>query len=240
MKIKINAIVLNDFKFGEFHKIFYFLTEEYGLIKAVAHGAQKPLSKFRSSLELFNKVELILYLSKNNNLHSIKESTLIISRLNLRENNNFLFFNYFIIELINELFKNSSANKKVYELIDNYLNNINEKNYFSIYFAIIIKTLYLSGFISDLLTCSECMSKPEKYFISDIPGFIFCENCKKNEIKRELNKGTIFILNKILISEIEEIKRIKILKSQKKEIYFIINTLLKGITGKKFKIEIII
>lgn len=60
-----SAVVLRQHKLGEADYILTLLTRENGLVRAVAKGVRRPLSRFGARLELFAHVDLQLHPGRN-------------------------------------------------------------------------------------------------------------------------------------------------------------------------------
>lgn len=64
-RIEDVAVVLRAYPLGEADRIFSLLTEEHGLVRAVAKGVRRPSSRFGSRLQPLNHVQLLLYQGRN-------------------------------------------------------------------------------------------------------------------------------------------------------------------------------
>lgn len=237
MKLKTKALVLGGFPFGESHKVISFLTPYKGILKGVAHGVRKPTSKFGSSMEIFNELEIILHLSKKNDLHSIKEHSVIKSRHEIRENKNILGYLFYLSEFIKEFFRYTNESEYLYKLINIFLENTNEKDAYLLFRALLLKIIKESGFLGNLNQCSDCGNINDELYISKLEGFFFCSKCRKNNFSKQISKGVLKLLQ-ILDTENDQIlKRLKSTEAQKKEMDNIFNVLTNSILGKTLKSE---
>lgn len=57
--------MLRSYQLGEADRILSLLTEEHGLIRAVAKGVRRPTSRFGSRLQPLNQVNVMLYQGRN-------------------------------------------------------------------------------------------------------------------------------------------------------------------------------
>lgn len=64
-RIEDVAVVLRAYPLGEADRILNLLTEEHGLVRAVAKGVRKPSSRFGSRLQPLNQVQVLLYQGRN-------------------------------------------------------------------------------------------------------------------------------------------------------------------------------
>ena len=83
---KTRAIPLSSIQQGESNKVISILTEKYGKIHALAHGARKISSQFGSSLEPGTLSGMLLYSSRKSDLFTIKEASVIDSHKNIKTN----------------------------------------------------------------------------------------------------------------------------------------------------------
>jgi len=59
------AVVLRAYPLGEADRILSLLTEEHGLVRAVAKGVRKPSSRFGSRLQPLNQVQVVMYVGRS-------------------------------------------------------------------------------------------------------------------------------------------------------------------------------
>ena len=64
-RIEDVAVVLRSYPLGEADRILSLLTQDHGLIRAVANGVRKPSSRFGSRLQPLNQVQVMLYQGRN-------------------------------------------------------------------------------------------------------------------------------------------------------------------------------
>lgn len=64
-RIEDVAVVLRSYPLGEADRILTLLTQDHGLIRAVAKGVRKPSSRFGSRLQPLNLVQVMLYQGRN-------------------------------------------------------------------------------------------------------------------------------------------------------------------------------
>ena len=64
-RIEDAAVVLRAYPLGEADRILSLLTEDHGLVRAVAKGVRKPTSRFASRLQPLNQVQVLLYQGRN-------------------------------------------------------------------------------------------------------------------------------------------------------------------------------
>jgi len=123
---KTEGIILKRKNFGEADKILTIFTKHYGKIKAIAKGIRKITSKKAGTLELFNHCKLVLV--KGKDLDIITESQVINNFSSWRGNLNKVGIAWYFCELVDKLTAEEQVNKDIFEILKNYLENIDQKN----------------------------------------------------------------------------------------------------------------
>jgi len=59
------AVVIRSYDFGEADRVIVLLTQNHGLVRAVAKGVRRAKSRFGSRLQLFVNLDVQLYVGKN-------------------------------------------------------------------------------------------------------------------------------------------------------------------------------
>lgn len=77
------AIVLRSYKLAEAHKIVLFLTHHEGLIRGVAHGAQRLKSRFGAALEPYTLISLNFFAKEGRELVTVKTADILESHFDL-------------------------------------------------------------------------------------------------------------------------------------------------------------
>ena len=73
------SLVLKSYNLAEADRIVVFFTREHGIVRGVAKGAKRLMSKFGSTLELFSTVHLTYFQKDDRELVSIQEVELVRS-----------------------------------------------------------------------------------------------------------------------------------------------------------------
>ena len=75
------AIVLRQYSLADSDRIILLVTREYGKIRAVAQGAQKPKNRLSGRLEPLNHVQIEVYVREGRDLGQIRQAELMHSYL---------------------------------------------------------------------------------------------------------------------------------------------------------------
>ena len=183
-QIKSYAIILRGSRFSEIHKNISFLTPDFSVIRAFAHGALKIGSRFGGRTELYSLVNLELYYSPTKEVYSIREIEVINYFSGIREDS----LRYFAISMWAELILKTEAwgeSKKVFNLLVNalfYLNGANSNQISLLNLQFLLRYLAFGGFFPDFTTCNSCEKKFRQEmtsFLDIIEGVSYCSDCMK-------------------------------------------------------------
>jgi DNA repair protein RecO (recombination protein O) len=110
------ALTLRTYPYSESHKIAVFLTRNFGKVRGVAHGAQKPKGRFTGSLEPLTHVRLTYSRKEHRDLAVIKNCEIVEAfpayQVNWEAN---LHFSYFA-ELLVEFSKEEESSELLFRL----------------------------------------------------------------------------------------------------------------------------
>ena len=159
--VKTGAIVLRTHKLAEADKIVVCLTEKAGLVRGVARGARKLLSKFGAALEPYTLVNLTFYEKEGRELVTIKESEILRSSfLVAREPEAFETLEY-LAQLVEEFAPPRQIDERLFRMVrvcvEAAAKSPERAEAVARYFELWI--LKLSGFLPDILSCVDCRKK---------------------------------------------------------------------------------
>jgi len=100
------ALTLRTYPYSESHKIVVFLTRNFGKVRGVAHGAQKPKSRFTGSLEPLTHVRITFSRKEHRELAVIKSCEIVEAfpayQSNWEVNLHFSYFAELLVEFSKE------------------------------------------------------------------------------------------------------------------------------------------
>ena len=206
------AFILGSSPINEQDKFIYLLSQEKGLLKAIAPGSLKVKNRFGSLFELFTKGEFFYYCKEDKEIITISKGEIIKSYFNIVSNPENIFYFYLISEILLKSLAPNQQDKRVFKLMESILNNRVEGveiNFLLLYFLIWI--LRIEGMMFNPSICYNCFLKDiNRAWVKNNFRGVLCEKCKNNE-KFTINQEE---LNYIKWTEINPPKNSNIWKNK--------------------------
>lgn len=186
------ALVIRSYNLSEADRIVVFFTREFGIVRGVAKGARRLMSRFGSTLEPFSTVNLTYFQKEERELVSIQQADLIRSRFGTASNPEFLETFSYIGDLLMDFAPPHDADETLYRMITACMTAAEDHPNLSavaLYFELWL--LRLSGFLPDWSACENCrreISADETAFL--VPGFhLNCPQCRKGHVIAEISSA---------------------------------------------------
>jgi len=177
---KTEGIILKRINYGEADRILTIYTKHYGKIKAIAKGVRKITSRKGGNLELFN--HCVLFLAEGKNLDILTEAQVINSFSRLSKDLEKTAAAFYLVELVDQLTPERQANRQVFDLLVQTLNQLSECQTDKLIANFEIKLLRLLGFWSDKID-----SRDVKGYIEEIAE----KKLKSSEFQRKMSQKYI-------------------------------------------------
>jgi DNA repair protein RecO (recombination protein O) len=177
------AIVLGSSPLREQDKLVVLLTEENGIVSAVAPGASKYKNRFGSVFELFTEGDFIYYEKETKELVTISRGDIITSNFFTVADSRVIFYFYLIAEVIRRFLPRKYNSKRVYNLIRSILESSTKTiPLLDLLLYFLVWILRIEGVLFRIGVCSNCLSKNlrEVYVRDDFRG-VLCGDCRSNE-----------------------------------------------------------
>jgi len=222
---RAQGFVLEKVDQGEADQLFTIFTKKAGKLKILARAIRKPKSKLRTFIPIFSicKIEFI----QGKHYKTLTDSVVISDFENIKKSLVKLKTAYKITEAFNQLVKSPEKDEKIWQLLNEVFNHLN--NYFLlsthyplIYYFFLWNLLSILGYKPELYKCLNCNQKltPSNLYFSR-QGGIICENCykkaeglskKKMPKDLKIDENTIKILREIFKKDLKSFLKIKIKK----------------------------
>lgn len=205
--IEVTGFILSEIPYGDTSKIVNIFTKD-GVIGCIAKGAKSLKSNLRVNTTKFTYGKFIIN-KKQDKLSILIEAYSINELVNIKANLLLISYLSYIVELTNQVIKQTDDYESLYNLFINVIlkmnNNLNPKVLTNIYE---LKVLDYLGVGINFNSCNICGSTKNIMTIDgDIGGYI-CSNCYTNEIIYD-NK-TIKMLRMYYLIDVSTISELKI------------------------------
>ena len=175
------AVVLHRHRVGEIHKGLLLLTLDMGMIRALAHGAYKMRSRFRTVTEPFSNIKVYLYHDPVKDQYKITDAVSLSLFTGIQGNIVKFFIASLWAEVIIKSFGGGESSGELFNLFRNALKYLDSAAAGSEHFVsqqFLWRFMALSGFSPELSVCSNCSVEIENMlYFPDGELAPFCNKC---------------------------------------------------------------
>ncbi|MCU0288561.1 MAG: DNA repair protein RecO [Acidobacteria bacterium] len=177
------AFVLGTIPFSEQDKLVHLLTDNKGILKAIAPGALKNKNRFGSLLELFTEIEFQYYWQEEKELITLSKGDMVKSYFHIVSDSSNIFYFYLLAEILLRFVPHNYVDNRIYRLVRTFLENRAngvDINLLLLYFLVWI--LRIEGMMFKPGICYNCYTKGihQAWMKTDYRG-ILCSQCKTDE-----------------------------------------------------------
>lgn len=225
---EVEGFIVSEVSYGDTSKIINVFTKE-GVIGLIAKGAKSLKSNLRVNTTKFTYGKFIIN-RKKDKLSNLLEVSVIDELKNIKQDLKLISYLSYIVELNNQILKQTYEYEELYKLFINVVLKLNDKLNPKVLCNIYeIKVLDYLGVGINFNSCAKCGSTYNIVTIDgDIGGYI-CKNCYTNEIIYD-NK-TIKMLRMYYLIDVSTISSLKISNNVIENINLFINTYYDRYTG---------
>jgi DNA repair protein RecO (recombination protein O) len=229
--LKTNAIVLKDKEVGETDKLFTLYTQNFGKIEVLGKGIRKIKAKLKGGLQPLNHISLEFVQGKHFFIATdavLKDDFPTIKK-EIKKYRSALY----ICDILDRLVKGAEKDERIWELLLETINNINQLPITIRYFE--WNLLSFLGFEPELYHCVLCQERISqgKFYFSAKEGGIICNKCgmriaqpsvktsgyAKGHIRIiDISRDVIKILRLIILRDKEILRKLKIDSIQEREL----------------------
>ncbi len=213
-EFKYTSIILGKKDVGEVDRLYFFYTEERGLVKVIGKGVRKSNAKLAGNLETGNLAEVLVVQGKGKG-----KIVGVIPRDNFLEikNNPELALQIFeVFGKFMRLIQEEEKDEKLFEVLLDLLESINKKDLRSeksrlFFLSFYFKFLDTLGYKIEVKRCVRCQSKllPENNFFSVTDGGVVCSACSSGISRKiKIDSGSIKILRIFLENKISSLDKV--------------------------------
>ena len=206
------AIIIKKTKLGEADRILTLYTPDLGKIQAVARGVRRPKSKMAGHLELLTHSKISL--ARGRNLDIVTGAQTIDSFLPLKTDLWLTAYGLYIIELVNQITPDQSADEALFHLMLEALTNLcTSDNQVLLLRYFELKMLEMTGFRPQLHECVSCHQPLEPLVNSFCAGTggMLCPLCAlKQPFSFEVSVNALKVLRFIQDNNFTAVSRLKV------------------------------
>ena len=220
MKINYQAISLDKKDIAETDRFYTFYTKEIGLLQVPAKGIRKSQAKLAPQVEIFTFANISV--AKNQGRGTLAGAVAENQFNDLKSNYEVLKEVYRAKKIFLRLIFGHEPDQKVFELLLNYLEILNElaknkENHEKVIWltnSFIFKLYLLQGYKFSFTHCQQCKKKisdQEFNFFSSHTGGIVCQGCaKKIKFKNRIDINTIKALRLITKNTLKNLTKVSV------------------------------
>ena len=225
---EVVGFILNEVPYGDTSKIINIFTSD-GVIGCIAKGAKSLKSNLRINTIKFTYGKFLIDYKKDK-LSYIKEASVVNELINIKNDLILISYLSYIVELTNQVIKQTDNYKALYELFISIILKLNDKHNPKVITNIYeLKVLDYLGVGINFNSCSKCGNSKNIITIDgDIGGYI-CTNCYTNEFIYD--EKTIKMLRLYYLIDVSTISELKISDKVINNIDNFINTYYDRYTG---------
>jgi DNA repair protein RecO (recombination protein O) len=219
MLVETDGLVIKEVPIGENDKLLTVLTKDYGRMNIFAKGAKSVKSHMLSAAQLFSFSHFVL--QKRSEHSTISNVELLESFDELRSDIVKLSLANYMAEAAGYFAIEGNDCESIFRLILNCLYALTKLNKP----PVIVKTVFemrlmsASGYMPDLVCCSECSGYESSYWQFQIEdGNLCCENCKPSGKKVTFSNAALSAMRYIIYSQPTKIFAFSVSDSAVKEL----------------------
>lgn len=227
----INGITLKRKNIAEYDKIVLLYTKEFGKIRVVFKGVNKPKAKLLALTEPFVESELLVVKLKNKIYDAVFKAAggqIIEFYEELRVDIDKFIYASKIIEIVDVLTLELAKDEEKFSLLKKALNVIKfTKNPEILFISFVYRFIKLCGYKPNIKSCIKCGVRIElvlnnSLYFDLVNGGVLCESClsnikDKNNIV-DVDKDIIKIINMFYTLSAKEIDKLTINKEALKNL----------------------
>src|SRR5439155_16455787 len=174
------AVVLRSYRLGEADKFVSLFTRQFGRLRAVAAGAQRPKGRYGATLEPLSYVRLWIFERENRDLLRLNSAELLESFFDMQRQYRVQIAAQYVAEVSERLLPERELNERVFRLLLAVLRGMKRSSELErplLYFNYWL--LRLAGFLPDLEQCAGCgrpLGEEAAYYWNGAEGLL-CAGC---------------------------------------------------------------
>ncbi|UCE66513.1 MAG: DNA repair protein RecO [Candidatus Zixiibacteriota bacterium] len=215
-RYKINAFVIRATRLTESSRVVTLFTKEFGKVKAVAKGVDRPKSKLGGVIELFNLIEAVLYKKETSELGTLSDASVIDVYPGSSEEPRRYGFGSAWSEILDKTSHPDHPRPKTFGLTEEYFRILNRSKLEKsglLFWTALYKLLILEGYAPEIHKCASCGKTDFKanIIVSWKRGGLICGKCRDNDDTiMKLSSKSLDLLRKMSSDSLEDMTEVSI------------------------------
>lgn len=235
-QVVLTGIILSVSLVGDYDKRFVLLTKERGKVTVFSRGARRQKSNVMAVTEAFTYGRFTLF--EGRDAYSFVSAEVDEYFMAVKEDLQAVAYASYFAEFAEHLTRENMNEKNILKLLYQTLRVLAAKviEYPLIKCIYEIKLLAYYGLQMQVFHCVSCEKEGENFVFRADKGGICCPNCTKVSVReRYLNTSTIYTLQYIISSKIEQLYSFRVTPEVQKELEAICKEYIKEYVDRKFK-----
>lgn len=230
------AIVLRTYRLGEADKIASLFTRQFGRLRAVAAGAQRPKSRYGGTLEPLSYVRLWLFERENRDLLRMNSAELIESFFEMQKDLHLQAAAHYVAEVSDRLLPEREVNERAFRLLLAVLRAFKRSGEIDrplLYFNYWL--LRLGGFLTEFDRCVSCgraLGDESGYYGPGSEGLL-CAACRTSVTSRTVSAQGLALARTACQSPLEKWLAAEKAPQSSREARLFFEELIEGHAEKK-------
>ena len=158
-RYKVRAFVIRATRMTESSRVVTLFTEEFGKVKVVAKGVDRPKSKFAGTVDLFNLLEAVIYKKETTELGTLSDASVIDSYPQIAADSRKFGFASAWCEILDKTSHLDHPRPETFNLTENYFRNLSgskSENAGLLFWTALFKMLVFEGYAPEMERCAVC------------------------------------------------------------------------------------
>ncbi|MBT4483258.1 MAG: DNA repair protein RecO [Candidatus Latescibacteria bacterium] len=219
-----SAVVSHTMRMSNSSKLVSLITDHYGLVKVMARGARRPLSKYGATLEPVTLIDCIYYYKNTRDIQTLSHAEIIESFSDLKADIQLFSIASCMVEIAQSHTAPDDPSAGTFALLVESLDGLKKSSRMDAdkhLWQFMLRFLAAAGYCPAFDKCLKCGKKPrgKSVFLSYPDGGVICSCTDPGDrFGIRVSPGSLRFMNDLMTSEVEDLARLKMGRAQRAEI----------------------
>jgi DNA repair protein RecO (recombination protein O) len=210
-RYKVRAFVIRATRMTESSRVVTLFTEEFGKVKVVAKGADRPKSKFAGTIDLFNLLEAVVYRKETSELGTLSDASVVTGFPRIAADSRKYGFGSAWCEILDKTSHLDHPRPATFRLTEDFfmvLGGLTRDSAGLLFWTALFKMLVFEGYAPEIENCSACGKEVNEAgsVISLKRGGLICKKCSDGDgTLMKLSADSLDLLRKMASENLEDI-----------------------------------